>query len=195
MTPFDLLFIACFVSAVVALVTATVLAARGQGHRAAVIVRRVVVGAAAYFAVLVLVSLVKPQRVVSVGDDQCSDDWCIAVTGVHPALSAGVGAASYTVAFRITSIAKRVVQRERNVVVYLYDDRGRRYDPVAGAAAPFDTAIAPGEVIPATRQFALPAAARPVSIVVTRDLLFPSCCIIDYDESFFHKKTLVRLGS
>lgn len=53
------------------------------GLRAGRVLRRLGIGAAVYFAVVIVVSAVNPRRVYRVGDTQCFDDWCIQVVGAQ----------------------------------------------------------------------------------------------------------------
>lgn len=194
MTIFDLLFITLFLAAVGTLIVAAVVALRGRRARALRILQRLGIMAALYLFIVVGVAAVTPQRFLHVGDDQCSDDWCIAVEGVrHDSTSAGT---DYGVTFRLASRARRVAQRERFVAVYLRDTRGRRYDPVADTTViPFDTLLQPGETLAATRRFVVPRDADVVGLVIAREGggWFPGCCIIGDESSFFHKRTIVKL--
>ena len=99
---------------------------RGQGARALGILGGCAVCAVVYLGIVVLVSLFWPRRVLQVGEPRCFYEWCIAVEGVHR--TPGNAGVSYVVNLRLSSSA-RVAQRNRNVIVYLTDDRGRRYDP------------------------------------------------------------------
>lgn len=143
---------------------------------------------------MALVSLLSPRRFVDVGDDQCSDDWCIAVTSAGR--SPGDTGGAYDVTFRLSSRARRVAQRERFVVAYLRDARGRRYDPDSRAAdVPFDVRLEPQQAVTATRRFRVPADAHDLGVIIARegDIPLPRCCIIGDEGSLFHKKTVVRL--
>jgi hypothetical protein len=194
MTIFDLLFLVLFFAGVIALTAAGVLATRGHHVRALATLQRLAMAAAAYMSVVVVVSLLTPQRFIVVGEDQCSDDWCIAVRAVNR--QSATAAVQYTVAFRLTSRAGRVAQRERSVVVYLRDSRGRRYDPDRDASVvPFDTLLAPRQTLEAVRRFSVPSDAQIVGLVVTREggTPGPGCCIIGAEGSVFHKRTIVRL--
>ena len=194
MTVFDLLFIVLFFTAIGTLVVAETHALRRRGARALAVLMRLGLSVAAYFAIVVAVSLASPQRYVAIGDDQCSDDWCIAVEGVlRTPVSDGV---LYQVNFRLSSRARRVAQRERYVVAYLRDARGRRFDSdPAAAAVPFDVELQPQESVTATRLFTVPADAADVGLVVAREggVPIPGCCIIADEGSLFHKKTAVKL--
>jgi hypothetical protein len=193
-TLFDLAFILLFLAAVVTLLVAAGQALRGRVAEAGRVLRRLGIAAVGYLLVVALAGLVTPRRVLAVGDEQCSDDWCIAVAGVS---SAGVGdARRYEVTFRVSSRARRVVQRERNVVVYLRDASGRRYEaqPEPATEPRFDVQLSPGEAVSTVRSFIVPAGARDVGLVVARGgVPFPTCCIIGDEGSVLHKRTVVRL--
>jgi hypothetical protein len=195
MTLFDLLFLVLFLTAGVVLMVAVAAAVRGRRGAAMTWLRRLGLGAGAYFGVVVIVSLASPQRVLGIGDDRCSDDWCIAVTDVRRTpVAAGI---SYEVTFRLSSRARRVAQRERGVRVYLRDDHGHRHDPnPAAAEVPFDVRLEPLQQVTATRVFTMPADTPAVGLVVAfgGDLPFPGCCIIGDEGSLLHKRTEVLLS-
>ena len=194
MTLFDLLFALLFLTGIGSLVVASVAALRGRRARAIAIVRRTGIVAGLYFAVLILVSALSPQRFLGLGDDQCSDDWCIAVQRVRrDTVPTGE---RYDVSFRVSSRARRVAQRERFVTVYLRDQNGRRYRPDGDANAnPFDTLLSPGQTVSVTQRFVVPAPTRIVGLVVAREGggRFPGCCILGDEGSLFHRRTIVEL--
>ncbi|MFZ0818562.1 MAG: hypothetical protein WAM91_00715 [Candidatus Acidiferrales bacterium] len=132
---------------------------------------------------------------MNAGDPQCSDDWCISVEGA--ARVPGNSAISYDVSLRYFSRARRVSQRENHVVVYLTDDRGRRFDSIPqDSEAPFNVLLQPGESVTTRRIFRVPADARGVGAVVSREGgalgCFPGCFVITENE-WFHKPAVVRL--
>ncbi len=195
MTIFDLLFVVLFLLALGSLIVALLAAFRGRSGRARSIVRRVGIVVALYFGGLILVSAFSPQRFIRVGDDQCSDDWCIAVQTVrHDSVGSQM---RYDVTFRLSNRARRAAQRERFVAVYLQDQHGREYTPVSDSTAvPFDTLLTATHTIAVIRRFAVPTEARIVGLVVTRAGAgrFPRCCIIGDEGSLFHRRTIVRLN-
>jgi hypothetical protein len=202
MTLFDLVFVALFLTAVVTLLVAVGTLLAGRRARAAALARRLAAGTVAYLVVVIAVSLLTPRRVLPLGAEQCSDDWCVAVVDARrspPNRNApGDGAASravYDVTFRLRSRARRVAQRERNVVVYLRDDAGRTFAAEPDArAVPFDTLLQAGESILAARRFLVPAATHDAGIVVGRGgIPFPGCCVIGDEGSLLHRRTVVRL--
>lgn len=194
MTLFDLLFIVLFLAGVIVLCLAASMALRGRRPRARAILRGAGICAGLYLAVIVAVSLLTPQRFIKLGDDQCADDWCIAIsTSGRNVTPEGT---RFEVTFRLSSRARRVAQRERFVAVSLRDSHGARYDPeVDPHAIPFDTLLEPLQAITASRRFLVPQTAEIVGLVVERAGVgsFPGCCIIGDEGSLLHKPTIVRL--
>jgi hypothetical protein len=190
MTLFDLLFIVLFLIALGILAGALVAALRSHPDRARRRLRGLGLGTALYMVVVTVVSVVSPRRVAALGEDQCSDDWCIAVTDIA---HTGTGTIdTYTVAFRLSSRARRVTQRERFVVAYMRDGTGQRYDAGPGRGQPpFDASLGPGESRFTSRTFEVAAHAVGIGVVVAREggLGFPGCCIIG--EGPFHKSPVV----
>ena len=189
MTLFDLLFIVLFLMGVVVLVSALVTALRGHGAAALRQLRTLALVTLAYMAIVAAVSLVMPRSEVAVGENQCSDDWCIAVDDAKP-----LDDSSAVVTFRVSSRARRVTQRERFVVVYLRDSVGRRYDPdPAPDQPPFDVELLPGAKVLTKRVFRVPRNTRGLGVIITRagDVPFPRCCIIG--TGIFHKEPIVAL--
>jgi hypothetical protein len=194
MTLFDLLFLILFLACVGTLFVAGIAALRGRSARSLMILRRLGIVVALYLGAVILVSALSPQRFSMIGTDQCSDDWCIAVQAVHRDTTGA--AVAYDVAFRLSSKARRVAQRERFVVVYLRDERGNRYAPLAdGAAVPFDTLLQPAETVAAVRRFLVPADATIAGLVIARagGGWFPGCCIIGDQGSLLHRRTIIKL--
>ncbi len=143
MNIFEPLFILLFLTAVGALVTAAVLALRGQRDRAGRILRRLGIGTGVYAAIVVLTALGTQPRVYHVGEAQCFDDWCITVVDARPDRRAD--SVAWTVTLRLSSRARRITQRENDAGVYLTDARHRRYDPIRDdAAVPLDAQLRPG---------------------------------------------------
>jgi hypothetical protein len=194
MTVFDLVFVVVFLTSVIMLVSAGVAALRQRIAQARATLRRLGIMVGVYLGIVIVVSLLSPRRVLNVGDAQCWDDWCIAVTDVRR--PAAERARSYEVDFRVSSRARRRAQRERSVTVYLMDDRGRCYDPETDpAAAPFDVLLQPQQAVATTRRFNLPADAHDPVLVVSHEGWLPGNVIIADSESLFHKRTVVRLES
>jgi hypothetical protein len=188
----DLLFIAVFLATVGTLLCVAYLAMRGRGSSALVLLRRWAICATGYLGVVVLSSVFWPRTVLKVGEPRCFDDWCIAVE--DSSRQPVPGGVSYTVTLRLSSRARRVTQRENDVVIYLTDHRGRRYDPAPdGSAVPLNTQLGPQESVTATRSFELPADAREPGLIIAHKGGFPIGWLIIGYETWFHKPTLVKL--
>ena len=192
MSLFDLLFIVLFLAAVVTLLIAASFAIRGRGARAIALLRRLCICAGAYFGILAVTSIFLPRTVLHVGDPRCFDDWCIAVDNASRQLAGDH--AAYTVTLRLFSTARRVSQREKDVAVYLVDDRGRRYDPAPSQSdVPFSVQLGPQESVKATRVFDVPADVHSPGVVIAHEGGFPIGWFIIGYETWFRKPAIVRL--
>jgi hypothetical protein len=191
MNLFEPLFLFLALVAVITLLTAATFAARGRWARAGRILRRLGVGAAVYFAVVIAVSILSPRRVYRVGDPQCFDDWCVAVVEAHRAV--GAADAPYEVVLRLSNRARGVPMGEKGTVVYLTDARGRRYDPVRDpAAVPLDTRLQPGESVLASRRFDVPRDAQSLGLVYTHEGGFPIGWFVISEGGWFQRPPIVR---
>ncbi len=194
MTIFDLLFLAVFFASVVMLALTGFAALRGRRAQAVALLRRLGICAGIYLAIVILVSLVSPRRILNVGDDRCWDDWCMTVADVRK--TPADNGSRYVVTIRISSRARRVSQRGLGTHVYLMDDQGHRYDPIPDPEAiPFDILLQPQEVVTTTRVFELPTDAQDPVLVATHGEGFPGWFIIGDSASLFHKRTVVRLST
>jgi hypothetical protein len=193
MTIFDLLFIIVILAsvAIVTAVAANVL--RDRLRQAVKLLAVYGFCLAFYLGVVLIVSLASPQRVLGFGENRCFDDWCIAVDDI--ARSESSTRVVYTVTLRVSSRAQRVPQRENGVVVYLRDEKGRRFDSAADpSAAPFNVLLQPGQSVTTTRIFKVSDASSQLALVLGREGLsnLPGIFIIGDDSSLFHKPTIVR---
>ncbi len=187
MSLFDLLFLAAVAASLFCWVAAALAALRRRAV-AIRILKAWSVCAALYFAAVILTSAVLPRRVLAMGEARCSDDWCVTVE------KAARNGGTLTVSLRLESRARRVTQRERDMVVYVSDDRGRRYDPLPDTAeVPLDVQLGPGESVTAQRVFRVPPQARGLGVVVGHEGGFPiGWFIIGYD-TWFRKPAIVPL--
>jgi hypothetical protein len=194
MSIFDLLLIALFLSSVATLLTVAFLATTGRRTQALRILRRYAICFVIYLSIVFIVAFVTPRRIVSPGANRCFDDWCIAVERpVRVETPTGV---SYAVTFRVSSEARRVTQREKNIAVYLTDDRDRRFDPrPAPSEIPFDVSLEPGQAVETMRSFLIPNDARNVGAVIYHQgaYCFPGCVIIGEEGNPLRKRAIVPL--
>jgi len=193
MNVFEPLFVLLLLVTLATLVTAAVLALWGKFARAGRILRRLAIGAAVYFAVVIVVSIFKPGRVYGVGDTQCFDDWCIAVVEAH--WTGNPTADRYEVTLRLSNRARRVPMGEKGTVLYLTDGQGRRYEPLLEAGeVTFDTMLQPGESISATRRFDVPRDTPNLGLIYTHQGGFPIGWLIITEGGWFQKPAVVRLN-
>lgn len=189
MTIFEPIFLFLVLATVIVLVRAGVATMRGRRAAARRALTRLGIAAAIYMLVVVVVSAATPRRTYRVGDTQCFDDWCIAVTS-----AARPTPTSVTVGLRLSSRAKRVTQRELGTVVYLIDSAGHRYDPLADAhSVPLDTRLTPGQSVDAERTFAVPVDAHGLGLVYTHEGGFPIWFFIIGENHWAHGPPVVRL--
>ena len=193
MTLFDLVFLLLCLASFATLGVVGILTLRRRSP--ARLCRGLIVTWLAYTVVLVGVALLSPRRVVATGTPQCADDWCLTLVAVEA--TATPTGTEYVLELDLTNRGRGRPQRERFVSVYLVDADGRRVDPLADPdAVPFDTLVTVGHPVRARRRFRLPAAHKPMAMVVAREGpgRFPGCCIIADDNSLGHKPTFIQLG-
>jgi hypothetical protein len=209
-TPFDLLLIACFLTAVVSLLRAAYYAGRRRWVDSARVLRRLGCLAIVYFAVLVAVSLLSRPKVLRMGERQCFDDWCVSVE--HAARRSRVGqppadvearGVFYVVTVRVSNAARRRAQRAADVGVCLIDDNGHRYGPsplgqraldATGAGGQdLTTRMPPGGSFVRRVVFDVPREAAELALVVNHGR-FPGLVIIGHPHSFLHAPTVIKLS-
>jgi len=191
----DLVFLLVAFGTLVTLAASALLAVSGR-RRASIQTLLILGGCLAGYVVLGLsVSLARPQRVVSVGDPWCFDDWCLTVA--HASAAPGPSGTIWTVDLRLSSVARRASQRARGAWVYLIDDRGRRYAPDPDPSAlPLDVLLGPGESVTTTRRFRVPPDVGSLGLVTGHG--GPYCgpmdvLVIGAAGCVFHKPTMIRL--
>ncbi len=200
MTIFDLLFILVFLTCAAALVLACWNALRGRRDTATWMLKRIAAFASAYLAIVVVVALASPQRIIAAGTNQCADDWCIAVLRAQrwPVKDSKWLA----VTLRVSSRALRVEQSARDARVYLINNDGRHYESPAplqaayesanGPAIPLSVRLRPGEAILTTRVFEAPPPVGHLRLVLVHGG-WPALFVIGDSHSLFHKRTVMRL--
>ena len=201
MSIFDLIFLLTFFTVVILVVNCVVNLLRGRHAQSKA--RFYAAGSlvVSYFLILIVVSLYSPQRVIARAQDQCFDDWCIAVVRAQT-IRADPGWRVLTVQFRLSNHAAGRTQRETGISVLLLDSKGSRY-PVSqaqqslwqakqGVQAPFDVEIPLQGSIFTDRLFSIPAAAHPAAILVSHGHGVGNIIIGDGD-SLFHKRTLMSV--
>ncbi len=184
MTIYDLLFLAAFLVSVLTLLAAALLATFRRGAQALRVLGVWSVCAAIYVGIGLVAFMLRPVLVLNVGDEQCSDDWCIAVQ------SAGRAENKFEVNLKFFSRAQRVEQSEKGAIVYLTDASGKRYDAIE-TTVPLSTRLAPGESVLTSVAFSIPPEIRQLALVVGHTDWTPPQWLILGREPFW--KTVVRL--
>lgn len=190
MAAWDLVFIVCFLAAVVVLISIASAAIAGKLSLVIHRLRRLGIGAAIYMVVILIAGIASPRRVYRVGDNQCFDDWCIEVTR-----AARERPDSMVVTLRLSSRARRVPQGEKGTVVYLTDSRQRRYDPAPDPhEVSFSTLLQPGEAVETERRFAVLSDARELGLIYTHEGGFPISFFIGGENGrWIYGPSIVRL--
>jgi len=100
----------------------------------------------------------------------------------------------YRVEMELSNRGRRVSQRENNLVAYLTDDQGRRYDPIRdNNYVALNALLRPNESAVVSRSFLVPEGVKGVGAVITHQGGFPiGWFIIGYD-AWFQKPPFVPL--
>lgn len=207
MSLFDLLFLVCFVAAVITIGRIGYLALRGRFRAARTALIRLLACIAAYMLVLLGFSLAEPRTEIPIGEARCFDDWCITVEQAARQSAIGRAKASgtfYVITLRVSSRAKGRPQRETGVDIYLIDALGRRIEiSPSGQAAlaqaglagePLTSFAAPGASFQSRLAFDVPPDARHLGLVKASHGWFPVRFIIRDPGSWLHRPTVTPLG-
>jgi hypothetical protein len=189
---FELLFILIVLASVIGLVAAAIQAVRGRSRKALRILRLVAESLAIYFTICCLSTLLTPRRVLTVGEPQYFDDWCVELSGATKTAAGSI--VTYQTSIRIFSRAQRVAQRENGAAMYLEDDRGVRYAALPNPSdIPANVLLQPGDSVTVTRTFQLPATAHLSGFVFTHSGFPIGWFVIGEGQSLFHKEAITRL--
>lgn len=102
------------------------------------------------------ISWASPQRVISLGDSYCWDLWCMGIDKVN-AIPRG-GEMVYKIDVHFFSDANTVKTGSDEALVYLTDDRGRRFPLVDDPTViPINTRLDPRQTLKTTLTFVTPA--------------------------------------
>jgi hypothetical protein len=192
MTVFDLIFILVFLSTAVTLLVAASLGVSGHRRQAVRILRIVALGWGLYLATVIAGSIFLPRRVLKMGEPRCFDEICIAIDSFQTK-PAGSNA-SYTVGLALASNARRQSQRENDLVFYLSDTQGNRYDPLGGELTkPSTVLLQPQSSVSIEETFLVPAATNGIGGVIAHEGGFPIRWFIIGEEAWFRKPAIVPL--
>jgi hypothetical protein len=169
---------------------------RGEQQRVRRGVAWIVVVWIAYLCVLIGVSLGQRRRVVAMGEPQCFDDMCFAVTGVEevPGFLIRDGRRLVRVSVLVTNRGRKA-QSEGLIRAYMVDGQGRRWEESAGVnGVQLAAKVAGGGSVVSEPVFKVAADATGLGLVLTHGRRQPGVLVIGDSDSLLHKKTVVRLG-
>jgi hypothetical protein len=150
-----------------------------------------------YLAMLVTVSLVQPQRVVAMGQEQCFDDMCFAVVGAEevPGFLIRDGSRLVRVSVRVSNRGRGRPQSEGLIRAYLVDAQGRRWEESTGVGGVRLTArVAAGDSVVSEPVFKVAGDATGLELVFTHGWKQPGVLVIGDSDSWLHRRTVVKLG-
>lgn len=151
---------------------------------------------AAYLVVLVVVSLVQKQRVVAMGQDQCFDEMCFAVTGLDevPGYLVRDGRHLLRISVRVTNRGHKP-ESEALIQAYLVDAQGRLWGESPGlSGVKLTTKVGAGESVVSQPVFDVGADSTGLGMVFTRGQRQPGVLVIGDSDSLLHQRTVVPLG-
>lgn len=151
---------------------------------------------AAYMAILVGTSLKQPQKVVALGQDQCFDEMCFAVTGVQelPGYLIQDGSRLIRVSVRISNHGKEKMQSERLIQAYLIDKQGRQWaESTAVSGVRLTARVAAGDSVISQPVFKVASDAEGLGLIFTHGQRQPGVLVIGDSDSLLHKRTVVWL--
>jgi hypothetical protein len=149
-----------------------------------------------YLGVLAGVSLVQKQKVVAMGEPQCFDEMCFAVTGVEdvPRFLVRDGRRLLRVSVRVTNRG-RSAQSEPLIRAYLIDAQRRRWQESSGVSGVGLTArVAGGGSAVSEPVFMVAGNATGLGLILTRGWRQPGVLVIGDSDSLLHRRAVVELG-
>ena len=152
---------------------------------------------AAYLAVLMGASLMQPQKIVAMGQNQCFGDVCFAVTGVEevPGFLVHDGSRLVRVSVRVSNRGREASRTDRRVQAYLLDAQGRRWQESMGISSVRLTAAVPaGSSVMSEAVFKVAKDASGLALVLTHGRWQRGTLVIGGPESLLHRRTIVPLG-
>ena len=194
MTIYDLIFLAAVLLSIITLITAVIYALCGNGKKCLRIICVYGVCVVAYFVFALAVDFFKPQRVISIQQPWCFDDWCLQVENVNR--SSNGHNVFYTLNLRLFSTARQVSQRAKGAWIYLIDEQGRRYSPNPDPLTmPLAVELGPQQSVTTSRAFTIPADVRKLGLITGHGS--PYCVmdalIIGEGGCIFNKPTMIRI--
>jgi hypothetical protein len=149
-----------------------------------------------YLCVVIGVSLLQQRRVVAIGEPQCFDEMCFAVTRVEevPGFLIRDGRRLLRVSVQVKNKGRKA-QSEGLIRAYLQDAQGRRWEESPGVNGVGLTArVSGGDSVVSEPVFKVAGDASGLGLVLTHGRWQPGVLVIGDSDSLLHKRTVVALG-
>jgi hypothetical protein len=194
---FTLALLLCVVVSFVVFLIVAFRLIRGWRSGALRLLSRWGIGASVYLTISVAVSLLRPARIIELGQDWCFDDWCIAVEAVRHAPAPNGTDVVYTTDIRIDNDA-RSPEAVRGFWVYVRDADDRRFGPTPGTwQEVVATPVPPHGSARTLLDFVVPQGVRPTGFVTGHGGgaggILPSLLEIGQGGWLFHEPNMIRL--
>jgi hypothetical protein len=205
---FELLFIALFLTTLIALVIVLIMAVRGSRRSAMRLLRAVGGIWAVYLFIVGAVSATTTQRIVPMGQDLCFDEMCFAAVQAQSVSQLGSGDSAvkadgqfYVITVRVSSHSRGRTQSEGGLRALLWDSgkyfgvspQGQRaWEADNGATAPLTARLRPGESVLSVQVFDVPREVSAPGLVLSHGF-GPGYFVIG-ECSLFHKPTITRIN-
>jgi hypothetical protein len=151
--------------------------------------------AAGYLAGILLISLLTPRTIVSIGDSYCWDLWCVGIQNVNATAQGQNIVYTADVALFADSTTTQHLPSDPSGKQFFYvmDEQGRRFQIQQSAFAATDITVNPGESVKSSLTFLAPADAR--NLYLTGDVGAPPWVSLYFgsDLNPFHRRTLLRV--
>ena len=167
----------------------------GDG-RAALTALRVCAGAVfGYIALAVVVSLLSPKTIVSIGDSYCWDLWCVGIQSVNTAPQGeNVLYTAEVSIFADSSTEHRVPADQAKQFFYVMDEQGRRFSILRDSSlVDANVVVKPGESVKSSVAFVAPSNARKLYLTGDMDVPLWVRFYLGSDIAPFHRRTLLRV--
>lgn len=150
-----------------------------------------------YLSAVLVVSLVTPRTIVSVGDSYCWDLWCLGIQRVNamPQGDTILYTAEMSLFTDSTNTQRLAADPSGKQFFYVMDEQGRRFPILPSSIRDRDITLTPGESVRSALTFVAPADAR--SLYLTGDVgAAPPwvCLYFGSDLNPFHRRTLLRVA-
>jgi hypothetical protein len=203
MTLYELIFILLFLGSVISLLLTAFLRRRGASRKILVALASVW---SLYLAILAVTDVLSSQKVFKVGEEQCFDEMCFAVSDVQTLPEqafnpAGITASRfYVVKIRVISHSRGRAQAEGGLRGRLYDGgtyinvseaAQKAYNAQHGESPRLTQRISPGESILSVLVFEAPQ--RITHPALTLDHGFTPGYFVIGESPFFHKPDIHQL--